>query len=59
VLAKMPQWINLFGGVFCKIRLIQHNASGHDFSRAERTTKICRALAPAAFIFSDLQLRSG
>jgi hypothetical protein len=34
-------------------------ASGHDFSRADRATKGLWALAPVAFIFRHLQLRSG
>jgi hypothetical protein len=33
--------------------------SGHDFSRAAEATKKHRALAPALFVFSYLQLRSG
>jgi hypothetical protein len=33
--------------------------SGHDFSRADRVTKSCWALAPAVLVFSYLQFRSG
>jgi hypothetical protein len=43
----------------CKIPLTLQNVSGHDFSRAERATKPCWALAPAIFVFSYLQFRSG
>jgi hypothetical protein len=42
----------------CEIPFRLLEASGHDFSRAERTTKLCGALAPAAFVFSHLQPRS-
>jgi hypothetical protein len=50
---------NLADGDFCKIALRVQNVSGHDFSRAERATKSSWALAPAAFVFSSLQFRSG
>jgi hypothetical protein len=42
-----------------KIPLGLQKVSGHDFSRAERATEPCRALAPAEFILSHLQLSSG
>jgi hypothetical protein len=34
-------------GASCKIRLRLQKVSGHDFSRAERATELCRALQAA------------
>jgi hypothetical protein len=42
-----------------KTPLKLQNVSGHDFSRAERVTKSRWALAPAVFVSSYLQFRSG
>jgi hypothetical protein len=46
-------------GASCKTPLRLQEASGHDFSRAERAKNPCRALAPAVLFFSNLQFRSG
>jgi hypothetical protein len=42
-----------------KTPLTRRFVSGHDFSRADETARKCRALAPAVFVFSYLQFRSG
>src|ERR1035438_5169162 len=46
-----PRSQNLDLGASCKTPLKPQNVSGHDFSRAGRTTKSCWALAPAIFCF--------
>jgi hypothetical protein len=50
---------NHIEGATCRIPMGLLEASGHDFSRAERSARRCWALAPASFIFIYLQFRSG